>query len=111
MAHGPGTFWVSAALLLVWLLRRGLAGGRLPGGHLFLLSFTTSMAVLCRATNGLVLFPFLAYLLAQVCRAGLLGRLVRLAPAAVVGLAPFAVQVLVWQGLYGRPLLYRDRKS
>jgi hypothetical protein len=101
MAHGPGAAWVTASVFLVWRLRRGLDGGRLPGWRLGLLAFTTSMALVCRPSNAF-LFPFFCYLVVHIARAGLLGRLLRLVPAVLAGLAPLYVQALVWYGLYGR---------
>src|SRR5205085_12143154 len=63
-------------------------------------------ALLCRATNVLVFLPFFIYLLARVARAGMVGCLARQVPVVLVGMAPFLVQMLIWQGLYGRPFLY-----
>src|SRR5262249_29634938 len=93
-----------ASLFLVWKLLGGLKRGRLGAGRLGLLAFSTSMALVCRPTNAFLL-PFSLYLLAAVARAGLLGRLLRLAPAVLVGLAPLYAQSLAWHTLYGRFLL------
>jgi hypothetical protein len=105
MAHGAGAFWVTATVYLVWRLREGLRARRLPAGRLALVAFTTSMALVCRPTNAVVL-PFHLYLLACVARAGLLGALLRRLPLALPGLLPLAAQALVWHELYGRWLMY-----
>lgn len=105
MVHAAGTFWVSAALLLVWRLRVGLSAGQLPAGRLFLLTFTTAMALVCRPTNAF-LASALLYLFVCVVRAGQLGQLLKQGPALVLGLVPVSVQMMTWYALYGRPVVY-----
>jgi hypothetical protein len=105
MAHLAGTFWVTASVFLVWRLVEGLPEGRLSSWRLFLLAFSTSMALVCRPTNAFLL-PFHVYLLAAILRHGLLVRLLRALPAALAGLTPLGVQMLIWKEIYGHFVVY-----
>lgn len=105
MSHLAGAFWVTAALVAVAALVADLERRRLSGVRLFLLTFSTSMALVCRPTNAFVL-PFGAYLLYRIVRAGRFGALLRRAPAVAAGLAPLAAQMAVWYGLYGHVVMY-----
>ena len=72
MAHLAGTFWVTASVALVAELLSDMDQGRLPGWRVFLLTFATTMALVCRPSNAF-LAPFGIYLLYRVIRAGMVG--------------------------------------
>jgi hypothetical protein len=105
MAHLAGTFWVTSSVFLVWRLAQGLPQGRLSARRVFLLTFCTSMALVCRPTNAFLL-PFHIYLFSAVVRHGLLLRLPRVLPAALLGLIPVYAQMAIWQEIYGRLVVY-----
>jgi hypothetical protein len=105
MAHLAGTFWVTAALVLLCTLLDEMQLRRLSGWRLFLFTFSVAMALICRPTNAFLL-PFCVYLLYRVVRAGLLGRFLRLTPAIILGMAPVFVQMAVWYALYGHAVVY-----
>ena len=100
MAHLAGLFWVTAAVVLVARLLLDLTQARLSGWRLFLLTFVTAMALVCRPTNAFLL-PFGLYLLYRVARAGMVGRLLRLTPVVLLGLAPVYAQMAAWYYIYG----------
>jgi hypothetical protein len=105
MAHAAGTFWVTAAVVLVWRLLVALERHELPLRLTWALLACTAMAVVCRPTN-VFLLPFGLFAVYRIVRAGMLGRLARQAPLLVTALVPVAAQMLTWQVLFGRPVAY-----
>jgi hypothetical protein len=101
MAHGPGAFWVTCVIYLIWRLLEGLERGILSPRYLFLLVFAASMTLVCRYSNG-CLAPLYGYFLFRMVRTGAVLRLVRCLPAALAGLFPFGVQALAWHELHGQ---------
>jgi hypothetical protein len=100
MVHGVGAFWVMAVVFLIHRMLIDLDRHALRGWLLLLLAFSVSMALICRATNAMVL-PFFIYLLYRIIKAGLLGRMLAWLPVALLGLAPLVLQLLVQRAIHG----------
>jgi hypothetical protein len=105
MAHVVSGFWVNLCLVQLYLLGRKHPPAEVTPGRLFSLTGAFSMALICRPTN-VFLAPFLVYVLSRLIRAGQLGRLARMAPAALPGLIPLAIQALVWRNMTGHWVFY-----
>jgi hypothetical protein len=105
MVHVVAGFWVNATIVLTWELLSAVSQKRLSAWRLFLATIAGSMAIICRPTD-IFLLPFAVYFVYRVIRAGFLSSLVRLLPLVAAGLAPLAVQMLVWKQLYGSLLCY-----
>lgn len=101
MVHVVSAFWVAATVGLAIRIRDRLAGDGVRAPDLLALTFAFSMAVECRFSN-LFVAPVLLGLAREIERRGLLARVVRLLPAAALGLLPFALQVGVWRIMTGR---------
>ncbi len=105
MVHVVSVFWVTAVVYLCARLRRDAFAGRVKWSTVTMLALATSMALVTRATN-IFVAPFLAWMAVGVYRAGLIGRLLRLLPAALPGLIPLVAQACVWRAMYGNWLHY-----
>jgi hypothetical protein len=105
MAHVVSGFWVNLCLVQLYILGRKYPLAEVTAGRLFALTAAFSMALICRPTN-VFLAPFFVYVLSRLVRAGQLGRLARIAPAALPGLAPLALQALVWRQMTGHWIFY-----
>jgi hypothetical protein len=108
MAHVASSFWVNLCLVQLYLLGRKNPPGELTPVRAFLVTVSFSMALICRPTN-FFLAPFFLYALARLVRTGQLGRLPRVVPAAVLGVAPLAAQSLVWHAMTGFWIHYSYR--
>jgi hypothetical protein len=104
MVHVVSAFWASAVVAVALAARERLATGEVRKRDLLTLAFALSMAVECRPSN-LFVFPILVDLALEARRRGLLGRVARSLPAAVPGLFPFALQILVWRIMTGKDLV------
>jgi hypothetical protein len=102
MVHVVSTFWVTATIYLCGKIRRVAARDRrLAAADVLRLGFALAMAMICRPTNVFVA-PFVLWAMIAILRAGLGGRLMRLAPIAlVVSFLPIVVQLGTWRALYG----------
>jgi hypothetical protein len=105
MAHVVSGFWVNLCLVQLYLLGRKHPAGEVSAGRLFTLTAAFSMALICRPTN-IFLAPFFIYVLSRLARSGQFARLVRTAPACIPGLAPLAMQALVWRHMTGHWVFY-----
>jgi hypothetical protein len=105
MAHVVSGFWVNLCLVQLYLLGRKHPNGEVKPLGMFLATAAFSMALVCRPTN-VFLAPFFVYVLSRLAKTGQLGRLVRVLPAAAVGLTPLALQAFVWHRMTGHWVHY-----
>ena len=101
LAHMVGATWVIFCVFLIHLLERNAGEGRLLWWHVPALALAVSMAVACRFTNAFI-FPLVIYAAVVLVRAGLMRRVLRVAPLVVLALAPLLLQVIVMRSVLGR---------
>jgi hypothetical protein len=100
MSHIISGFWVATVVYVVHRMLLALEKGRLGGGMLLLLAWCTSMALVCRLTNA-VLLPLFIYLLYAIFKAGAGGKFLKWLPVALIGLFPLLLQAAAWHGIKG----------
>jgi hypothetical protein len=111
MIHIISTFWVTLAIWTVLGISARLKARGVPDRELFLVVFSSSMAVICRFSNFFV-FPFLVYLLLRVWKTRRRPNLWRALLVALVGMIPLLLQILVWKATTGKLLKYTyDRET
>jgi hypothetical protein len=102
-AHVVSAFWVAATVAVAIAIHDRLASGAPRRRDLLALSFALAMAIVCRLSNAFVLLV-VAGLLLEARRHGRLGGLLRMAPWALPGLLPLALQALVWRLMTGHAI-------
>lgn len=105
MVHVASTFWVTATIALVMAAARAVKDQCLSPWHLPLLTFTFSMAVVCRPTN-LFILPFFIYLVVVLLQHGMPKSLLPWLPLIFLGLAPLFLQLAVWHRMYGSWIVF-----
>ncbi|HEY7089119.1 MAG TPA: hypothetical protein VH518_13575 [Tepidisphaeraceae bacterium] len=102
MVHVVSAFWVTATVFLCVVIRReAIEAATVRPRHVALLGLCFAMACICRPTN-IFIAPFLIWTLTSVFRMGLVGKLARAMPLAVlVALVPLVLQLVTWHILYG----------
>jgi hypothetical protein len=101
MAHGMAAAWIIFTIACAERIADAAERRQFIWWHWPLLSFTLAMAIVCRMTNGVIL-PVAAWAVLVAVQAGLISRMFRIAPLAILAAFPIFLQWLTLRMMPGR---------